>query len=195
MPVQKECHEAIAAMVAAAKAHLKAGLSVPTLEAVKTEVMALAERRDLFNERAFPLPPEGEIDSNYLIYEEADGGFALYVNSSRPGQVSRPHDHGGTWAVVAAVEGEETHRLFKPPVSRSAMPELAATITVKPGTAVSLLPDGIHAIEAKSDSPLLHLHLYGKGFAWQGERREFDLEAGEMHRFQLEDLEFITDLR
>lgn len=195
MSITEARRRAIEEMVAASKRHLGAGISVPALESVKTELMKLCERRDLFSAHHYPLPTDGGIDSNYLIYEEEGGDFALYVNSSRPGQASRPHDHGGTWAVVAAVAGEETHRLFKPPTSETAMPELAATITVKPGCAVSLLPEGIHAIQASSDKPLLHLHLYGKGFAWQGQRREYDLEAGAVHQFRLEDLSWVIDLR
>ncbi|MEQ8651376.1 MAG: cysteine dioxygenase family protein [Kiloniellales bacterium] len=195
MSVKQQRDEAIGQMVSAAKTALLQGPTVEALEQAKTALMALCARKDLFPLGDFPLPPEGEIDSNYLIYEEADGGYALYVNSSRPGQTSRPHDHGGTWAIVAAIEGEELHRLYRPPVSDTAMPEEVATLTVRPGTAVSLTPAGIHAIHAVSDKPLLHLHLYGKGFAWQGERREYDLETDTVHRFRLEDLSWVIDAK
>ncbi len=195
MTAKQQRDDAIAQMVATAKAALEAGPTPAALERAKSALMALCGRKELFPLAEFPLPPEGEIDNNYLIYEEADGGYALYVNSSRPGQLSRPHDHGGTWAIVAAIEGEELHRLYRSPVSDTAMPQEAATLTVRPGTAVSLTPAGIHSIHAVSDQPLLHLHLYGKGFAWQGERREFDLETGTVHRFCLKDLSWVIDLR
>lgn len=73
--------------------------------------------------------------------------------------------------------------------------KLKGELDVRPGMAVSMLPDGIHSIHALSDQPLLHLHLYGWGFPQQGEREEFDLETGKVYRFHLEDMGFIEDAR
>ena len=100
---------------------------------------------------------------------------------------------------MAAVEGEETHRLFVADKGDVASGGLgirqAAELVVRPGFAVSLMPDGIHAIHAETDRPLLHLHLYGRGFPSQSERVEYDLERGEVHRFVLDDIGFIEDAR
>lgn len=172
-----------------------AGVTVSALEEAKKHLMALCEQRSLFPRSDFPVPDEVEVERTSLIYQDDDGSYALYVNSSRPGQSSWPHDHGGSWALVAAVEGEETHRLYVHDGSDVGGLRQAAELTVQPGTAVSLMPDGIHAIEAESSEPLLHLHLYGQGFPQQGERREFDPETGKVHRFHLEDLGFIEDAR
>ncbi len=195
MDVKVRRDVAIRDCIAKIKAALETGVTVPALEEAKRHLMALCAQRALFPRSHFPVPDEVEIERTSLIYQDNDGGYALYVNSSRPGQVSRPHDHGGSWALVAAVEGEETHRLFVHDGADIGGLRQAAELTVRPGTAVSLMPDGIHAIEAESSAPLLHLHLYGLSFPRQGERREFDPETGEVHRFKLEDLGFIQDAR
>lgn len=195
MDVKIERDRAIRDCISEIKKALRMGVTIPALEAAKAQLMALCGRRELFPRSDFPVPDEEEIERTSLIYQDDDGSYALYVNSSRPGQSSRPHDHGGSWALVAAVEGEETHRLYVHDGSDIGGLRQATELTVRPGTAVSLMPDGIHAIEAESNEPLLHLHLYGQGFAHQGERREFDPETGQVHRFRLEDLGFIEDAR
>ena len=120
------------------------------------------------------------------------------MNSGKPGQSSPPHNHGGTWAIVAAVEGEETHRLYvdesQETESDIASIRQVTELIVKPGEAVSMMPDGIHSIHA-GDNPLLHLHLYGKRFSSQSQRNEYDLDSGTVRRFVLEDLGYIEDAR
>ena len=99
------------------------------------------------------------------------------------------------WAIVAAIEGEETHKLYQETAKGAQTIEQVAELTVQPGTAVSMLPGGIHAIEANGTTPLLHLHLYGCMFEQQSERRQFDLESGTVRTFRLEDVGFVTDVR
>ena len=195
MNVKARREAAILDCIANIKEVFQEGVTVPALEEAKKHLMALCEERALFPRSDFPVPDEVEIERTSLIYQDNDGSYALYVNSSRPGQTSRPHDHGGSWAIVAAIEGEETHRLYRHDGADIGGLHQVTELVVRPGTAVSLLPDGIHAIDAESSEPLLHLHLYGQGFAQQGERREFERETGKVHRFRLEDLGFIEDAR
>ena len=68
-------------------------------------------------------------------------------------------------------------------------------IIVGPGQAVTMQPDGIHEVHALDGQPLLHLHLYAKNFALQGERWKYDLERGEAQRFHLDELGSIIDAR
>lgn len=110
----------------------------------------------------------------------------------------KPHNQVGSWAIVAAVEGEQTHRLYVDE-SRGAASDVAeirqvAKLVVKPGDAISLMPDGIHSILAGNKS-LLHFHLYGKRFAPQSERREYDLDSGTVGRFVPDEIGFIEDAR
>ncbi len=173
-------------------------VSVVSLEAAKAVFLELCTHTDLFNFEEFPLPDEG-VERTSLIHEDDDGRYALYVNCGLPGQATRPHNHGGSWAMVAGVIGEEHHRLYERTDDGSipghAELKLKGELEVRPGTAVSMLPDGIHSIHALSDQPLLHLHLYGWGFPKQGEREEFDLGSGQVHRFRLEDMGFLEDAR
>jgi len=183
---------AVTATIAEIKQHFEAGVTIPLIERAKQSLMDLAAQRELFPREDFPLPSDDAMERIFLIHEDADGGYALYVNSGLPGQTTRPHDHGGSWAIVVAVDGEELHRLYVPDGD---LVRQSGEITVAPGTGVSLLPDGVHSIHAVSDQPLLHLHLYGMGFPHQGERVEYDLEAGEAVRFKLEDAFEVEDAR
>jgi predicted metal-dependent enzyme (double-stranded beta helix superfamily) len=173
---------------------LDASTDVSSMNQAKEHLMALCERSDLFNFEAFPIP-EGATEGFYLIHEDEDGRYALYVNAGLPGQTSKPHDHAGHWAIVAAVQGEETHRLFERDETRTPPIRHMGTLTVKPGQAVSMRPDGIHAISADGADPLLHLHFYGLAFDRQRGRREYDEETGEELYFEVPDVGEILDAR
>lgn len=171
------------------------GPTVERLEAVKARLDALCTRADVFTFETFPLAPDGGNERTYLIAADPDGTNALYVNAGRPGQTSRPHDHGPSWAIVCAVEGKETHRLFTKTGNPDAPLDHRATLTVEPGHGVSLMPGGVHAISADGEAPLLHLHLYGLMFDQQAVRDEFDEATGETLRIVYEGLEDIIDMR
>ncbi len=195
MTLKQRRDAAIAATIGEIKILLAEGPTPARLEAAKAPLMALCARAELFPESDFPLPPEPQLDRSYLVHEEADGGYALYLNASRPGQQTPPHDHGGSWAIVAAIAGEETHDLYVADPDQEQLPQHKATITVRPGTAVSVMPEGLHAIHAEGDRPLMHLHLYAKGFAWQGRRREYDPGSKILSHYHMEDLSFVEDAR
>jgi len=191
-------NQAVRATISEIKDIMEGGVTVDQLEAAKTALMSLGAKTDLFTLEDFPGPSGDETERTFLIYQDETGEFALYVNSGGPNQSAPPHDHGGSWAIIAAVFGEETHRLYVDDAAQtgSEAPALrqAAEIMVKPGTAVSMLPDGIHSIHGASDN-LMHLHLYGLNFESQSERRTYDLERGTVRRFVLEDVGFIEDAR
>ncbi|MDE0908372.1 MAG: cysteine dioxygenase family protein [SAR324 cluster bacterium] len=198
MSRKPERTEAVASSMRALRPLMETEVSVASLEATKAVLLQLCTRTDLFNFEEFPLPDKG-VGCIYLIQEDPDGRCSLYVNCGLPGQVSRPHNHGGSWAIVGGVIGVEHHRLYERmdegSTSGHAELKLKGELDVCPGTAVSMLADGIHSIHALSDQPLLHLHLYGWGFPKQEEREEYDLETGEIHRFRLENMGFIEDAR
>lgn len=185
----------VAKAMAEIKPLIAEGPSVEKLEDVKARLNALCTRRDIFTFDAFPLDPGGGHERTYLIAADADGSNALYVNAGRPGQTSRPHDHGPSWAVVCAVHGTETHRLFAKTGDATAPLDHRATVTVAPGHGVSLMPGGVHAICADGDAPLLHLHLYGLTFERQAMREEFDEMTNATLQMRYDGLEKIIDLR
>ncbi|GAB5468574.1 MAG: cysteine dioxygenase family protein [Rhodospirillales bacterium] len=192
MDMKRAREAAVATAIGEIKDRLAGGVTEAALEEAKGLLMGLAAQTALFPRSDFPIPDAAQIERTFLIHEEADGGYALYVNSSRPGQSYGPHDHGGAWAIVAAVEGAERHRLYA--VESGDLRQIGER-NVAPGRAIALGPEAIHAIEAHAAAPLLHLHLYGVAFALQGERREYDPETGEVRAFVLENVGFIEDAR
>lgn len=168
---------------------MEAGVNNETLAAVEAQLASLAAHADLFDEESFPQPTE-TTDRTFLIHD-TDGEFALYLCTSKPGLEYTAHDHGGSWAVIAAVSGPETHRFYE---VQDGLPHIIGETECKPGTPVSMLPDGIHSIHA-GDQPLVHLHLYGLAFERQTERREFDAETGSERRFELDNFSFVEDCR
>ena len=191
MTVKTERDAAVAATIAEIRDELHRDGTTSGLERAKAAMLGLACRTALFPRSDFPVPGEGQTERTFLLHEDEDGRYALYVNSGRAGQQSCPHDHGGTWAIVVAVEGKEAHRLYS---DKEGSPHLIKEVTVCPGTGVLLESDAIHSIHAGKE-PLLHLHLYGLSFARQGRRKAYDLEAGTLREFVLEDVGFIEDAR
>lgn len=166
-----------------------------------SELLAeLSRRPGLFPRVDFPVPEEGRNEITTRLRQDEDGGYALYVNSGVAGQSFRPHDHGDNWAIVVGVEGYETHRIYDrlddgsdPAAARLVLRE---EVTLVPGGAVALPGGTIHSVHGEGDEPILHLHLYQKGYHAQAGRTEYDLEAGRafyipnLDQFDSETLDF-----
>ena len=158
------------------------GVTRASLDAIKAELLRLAENEDLFPAAEFPPPPSGEKGSKrYLLQEDPDGRFAIYMLALNPGNSSKPHDHT-TWAVVTAVEGQELNKVYRrtddASVPGQATLELAREVMVEPGTGIALMPEDIHSIHTNGTATTRHLHCYGLALERLDERRGFDLDAG-----------------
>ena len=190
---------AIAECLEKIRSAMAGGASDEALANARAHLMDLAGRTELFPRTDFPLPEEGKNERTFLIQEDEDGSYALYVNSGLKGQTTRPHDHGASWAIVVAVEGDERHRVYRRvddgAVEGKGEVEVIDEIDVSPGNGICLPESGIHSIHALGEAPLLHLHLYGKSFANQSTRTEYDLENGTTHAYKLRRLDFIEDAR
>ncbi len=199
MSVKQARTEAITEALAKIRNDLAAGTTDDALSTARDHLLALASKTELFPRSDFPLPEEGKNERTFLIQEDDDGGYALYVNSGLKGQTTRPHDHGESWAIVVAVEGEERHRVYNrvddSSVEGMGSVEVIGEVDVRPGEGICLPESGIHSIHALGEEPLLHLHLYGKSFANQSTRTEYDLEKGTTHAYKLRRLDFIEDAR
>ena len=173
------------AAVAAAMDRVKAiehaqGVTRPALDAIKAEMLKLAEHEHLFPASEFPPPPKGEVGSKrYLLQEDPDGRFALYMLSLNPGNSSKPHDHT-TWAVVVGIEGQELNRVYRRiddgTQEGHARLELAREVMVEPGAGIALMPEDIHSIHTAGTASTRHLHVYGLALERLDDRQGYDLE-------------------
>jgi predicted metal-dependent enzyme (double-stranded beta helix superfamily) len=167
-----DCLEDVRAVLA------EAGVTRPALERVKSRLLTLADRHDLFSFEQFPL--RHERSTMHVLAEDPDG-LTLYAVAAQGRSATPPHDHT-TWAVVVGVDGEETNRLWRrvddgATPGKAQLEEIDETV-VAPGTGVALMPDDIHSIHRAADARLLHFHLYGRSVERLPERKQFDLERG-----------------
>lgn len=160
------------------------GVTRPALEAIRAELMNLAAQEHLFPSAEFPPPADGEKGSNrYLLREEENNRFALYLNALNPGNETKPHDHT-TWAVVVAVDGQELNKLYDR-LDDGSDPErcdmrVREEIMVEPGRGICLMPEDIHSIHTTGTRPTRHLHMYGLALEKLDGRRAFDDKTGEV---------------
>lgn len=152
----------------------------PALERMKEHLVSLSERTELFPRTDFPATGN-EDDDTYLLSQDSDGQFALYLYSSGSDAETPPHDHL-TWAVIAGIEGAEHNKIFRRLDDGSApgrgQIELVREFSVSPGTGLALMPEDVHSIHVDAAKPLMHLHLYGRGFEFLSGRVSFDTANG-----------------
>lgn len=160
------------------------GVTRVALDAVKAVMLDLASREELFPSTEFPPPPAGEKGSKrYLLGENADGRFAMYLLALNPGNESKPHDHT-TWAVVTAVQGEEVNRVYRRTDDgadpQSCQLAIDREVNVRPGTGIALMPEDIHSIHTQGTQSTRHLHVYGLALEKLVDRKGYDPETGKV---------------
>ncbi|HEX5093601.1 MAG TPA: cysteine dioxygenase [Burkholderiales bacterium] len=145
------------------------GVNPESLAKIKSRLIRLASRTDLFDARDYPPPQPGQKLRSclYRLSEDADHRFALYANSSLGGYGTPAHNHT-TWAVIVGVTGEEQNRFYDRSPDGGVREKGRAV--VRQGTGVAFMPSDLHSIHI--DAPLLNFHMYGLGLE-QLQRREF----------------------
>jgi predicted metal-dependent enzyme (double-stranded beta helix superfamily) len=172
----------IDALVNRAKAELKEGnITRAALEKVLSSLLNLASNSSKWSHGRFPDPKEDERQARYLLREDKDKSFALYLNVMRPGKRIPPHNHT-TWACVSAVTGTE-HNVIYERVDGASGPgpakiKVVREVAVSPGIGVALLPTDIHSVEIKGSEVIRHLHFYGRALETLTDRLMFDMAAG-----------------
>ncbi|PHQ66904.1 MAG: cysteine dioxygenase [Sneathiella sp.] len=178
MDKQQERRKAIAAAVADIREIADDGDITPDILArVRTRLLSLAAKHDLFTLEDFP-PPEANNKRRSCLYrlsEDDDHRFALYANSADGNVNAPPHDHT-TWAVIVGVRGQEENRFYDKAANGV---EQTASHMVEDGAGVALMPDDIHSIHIKEGAPVLNFHMYGLGLE-QLDRRNFWNERKEI---------------
>jgi len=159
------------------------GVTPASLQRLEEALARLAARQSLFDAQEFPAAP---VEGNVALYQlrvQEDEALALYLNVLQPGQQTRPHNHK-TWAVIAAVEGQELNRVYKRCDDGSdptrATLEVVREITVEPGRSISFMPEDIHSIHGQGSGIIRHLHMYGRPLEKLSQREGFDLQTGEV---------------
>lgn len=143
----------------------------------------LAAASELFPLSEFPAPARdsGTTSCRYLLSEQPDQQFALYINAINPGKTTQPHNHG-TWAVIVALSGEELNRIYRRTDDQQdpthASLQLEREVVVRPGNPIEFMPDDIHSIHVHGDQTVRHLHFYGQALETLRDRLGFELETG-----------------
>jgi len=148
------------------------GVTPDSLAKIKDRLIALAEHGDMFNTDVYPRPEADDPQQSclYRLAEDADHGFALYLNIAKAGTASPVHDHT-TWAVIVGIEGEELNRMYE----RTPEGGVAETghAVVKRGTGVAFGPDDLHSIHIDGAEGAVNFHMYGLGLEQLHGRRYY----------------------
>ncbi|MFT4433991.1 cysteine dioxygenase [Caballeronia sp. 15715] len=164
------------------------GVTRGALDDISAHLQAFAANHaELFTTADFPPPQAGSGDtSTRYRLNPGEDGFALYLNSLLPGKTTIPHNHD-TWAVIAALEGEELNRVYQRTDdgtdSERATLDIEREVVVRPGTPIAFLPEDIHSIHVTGAAPTLHFHLYGRPLETLSGRLGYELETGRVVRY------------
>lgn len=165
-------------------------VSRENLEEIKNDLISIADKSEYWGEDQFPAPTDGKVHTRYLLTQDDDDSYALYLNVMHTGKKAPPHNHT-TWACIAAVEGEEYNYLYDTVEDGPLVPgereiTLSETIVVKPGQGVALLPDDIHSIAINEGESTRHLHFYGRGLETLDKRLMWDQELKSCEYFVMD---------
>lgn len=160
------------------------GVTPDSIEKIRDALIPLGLQKDLFPVDEFPLPEpdpaSGKPARNilYLLSQDDDERFALYLSTENPGVVrtNKPHNHTA-WAAITGVIGNELNIIYDRTddgkTDGKGTVEKSHELMVKPGTGVALMPDGVHSLVLDGE-PTMTLHMYGIGMEHMTSRISFN---------------------
>lgn len=159
------------------------GVSRDSLEAMKSCLLILAAKHELFPEADFPLPESDNPYRSYLyrLSEDDDHRFALYANSALTGIDSPVHNHT-TWAIITGVRGQEENRFYERNADGGVSETSREMVTA--GSGVCLMPDDLHSIHIHGLVPTLNFHVYGLALEQLHERQYYRRKDGQWLQFK-----------
>jgi len=180
MSVQSQREAAVANAITQIRALASApSFDRPALDEILALVRGLAMQTQFWGADQFADPKDDERQARYLISEDPDQSFALYLNIMKRGKRTPIHNHT-TWACIAAVQGIEHNYVYQR-LDDGSRPDYAevepnGVVVVAPGSAgIALMPDDIHAVEIEQSDMIRHLHMYGRALETLTERIAYDL--------------------
>ena len=158
------------------------GVSRDGINAIKEELIKLAQKSDLFPIEDFPPPNRTDLRPNvlYLISEDPDKRFALYVTASHRRYLTAPHNHQ-TWAVIVGIRGGEPNIFYKK--TEDGGVEITGRDTVSLGKGVAFMPEDIHALDIPGVEPVINFHMYGLGLPYLDKRQYYNERDNTWHYF------------
>lgn len=183
MTQTQEKQQAISAFIDVARQKTTGEVTRPNLQNVLDALVGIAAHKEWWSADEYPAPTGDDLQERYLISEDPDSTFALYLNVMKPGKKIVPHNHT-TWACIAAVEGAESNYLYERTDDGSCPGQATLVQTgmkkVGPGEGIALLADDIHAVRIEDDS-IRHLHMYGLALEKLDQRLAFNLDDNTCH--------------
>lgn len=150
------------------------------LDRIKTRLMDIAARADLWGDDDFP-DPSIEDKQNRFFIADNPSGLTLYLNVMQPGKVIPPHNHT-VFACIAAVEGTEKNMVYERIDDGSApgraVLKLREEVDLRPGNALAMMADDIHSVVIGGTKVIRHLHFYGQPLESLNRRISYDIAAG-----------------
>ncbi|WP_035984793.1 cupin [Leptolyngbya sp. KIOST-1] len=111
----------------------------------------------LTTQRAEPDPKTGA--AVLTLYDEIGYPLTVQTVTTNPGVTTPIHNHG-TWGVVALLEGQERHTLWRQQANPDRL-ERVGHHTLRSGEIISFCPEAIHQVETIGPTPALTFQLYG----------------------------------
>ena len=149
------------------------GIDRSSIELIGKRLLELAKNRDLFPWSDFPSLASKDGSTLYLLSQDEDHRFALYIQSVADATEAPPHDHL-TWACIAGIEGEEINRRYD--LEGAGDPKISEEVCVEEGVAIGFLPDDVHSIHVQGGA--LNFHCYGNDLLKLPARNYWNAELG-----------------